>query len=42
VDDGTKIENKIHALADKETLTPILTAIGLELNSDIASSNKNQ
>ena len=37
---GTKIENKVHALADKETLTPILTAIGLELNSDIASTNK--
>jgi len=37
---GTKIENKIHALADKETLTPILTAIGLELNSGIAHLDK--
>lgn len=37
---GTKIENKIHALADKETLTPILTAIGLELNSGIANLDK--
>ena len=38
--DGTKIENKIHALADKETLTPILTAIGLELSSGIAHLDK--
>lgn len=38
--EGTKIENKIHALADKETLTPILTAIGLELNSGIAHLDK--
>ncbi len=37
---GTKIENKVHALADKETLTPILTAIGLELNSGVASLDK--
>ena len=37
---GTKIENKIHALADKETLTPILTAIGLELSSGIAHLDK--
>ncbi len=37
---GTKIENKIHALADKETLTPILTAIGLELNAGIAHIDK--
>jgi len=37
---GTKIENKIHALADKETLTPILTAIGLELNAGIAHLDK--
>ena len=34
---GTKIENKVHALADKETLTPILTAIGLGLNSGITN-----
>ena len=32
---GTIIENKIHARADKETLTPILTAIGLGLNDGI-------
>lgn len=38
---GTVIENKIHALADKETLTPILTAIGLELNAGIAGIDKN-
>lgn len=37
---GTKIDNKIHALADKETLTPILTAIGLELNTGIAHLDK--
>ena len=38
--DGTKIENKVHALADKETLTPILTAIGLGLNSGIINFDK--
>lgn len=37
---GTLIENKVHALADKETLTPILTAIGLELNAGIAAMDK--
>lgn len=37
---GSVIENKIHALADKETLTPILTAIGLELNSGITHLDK--
>ncbi len=37
---GTVIENKIHALADKETLTPILTAIGLELNLGITHLDK--
>jgi predicted ATP-dependent endonuclease of OLD family len=37
---GTCIENKIHALADKETLTPILTAIGLEVTAGIASLDK--
>jgi len=37
---GTRIENKVHALADKETLTPILTAIGLELNAGIAALDK--
>jgi len=33
--DGTFIENKIHAKANKETLTPILTAIGLALSDGI-------
>ena len=37
---GTKIENKVHALADKETLTPILTAIGLGVNSGISNFKK--
>ena len=37
---GTKIENKVHALADKETLTPILTAIGLDLGSSILTHDK--
>lgn len=37
---GTEIENKVHALADKETLTPILTAIGLELNAGISAIDK--
>lgn len=37
---GTKIENKVHALADKETLTPIMTAIGLELNAGITALDK--
>ncbi|MDH4226748.1 MAG: ATP-binding protein [Deltaproteobacteria bacterium] len=37
---GTKIHNKIHALADKETLTPLLTAIGLELTSGIINVDK--
>jgi len=36
---GSMIENKIHKVADKETLRPILTAIGLELNSGIAHLN---
>lgn len=39
-DKGTRIENKVHALADKETLTPILTAIGLELNAGISALDK--
>jgi len=39
-DTGTKIENKVHALADKETLTPILTAIGLELSAGISAVDK--
>lgn len=38
--DGTKILNKTHALADKETLTPILTAIGLGINDGIQTTEK--
>lgn len=37
---GTLVENKVHALADKETLTPILTTIGLDLNSGISHLDK--
>ena len=37
---GTLVENKVHSLADKETLTPILTTIGLDLNSGISHLNK--
>ena len=37
---GTFVENKIHKVSDKETLTPILTAIGLELNRGIISVDK--
>lgn len=40
-EEGTRISNKIHAGADKETLTPIITAIGLDLSVglDIAKNN---
>jgi predicted ATPase len=37
---GTKVENMIHKVADKEALTPILTAIGLELVCGIASIDR--
>jgi predicted ATP-dependent endonuclease of OLD family len=37
---GTVIQNKIHAASDKETLTPILTAIGLELNQGISNVDR--
>lgn len=37
---GTVIENKIHSRADKETLTPILTAIGLALSDGIQNINQ--
>jgi AAA15 family ATPase/GTPase len=37
---GTRIENMIHKVADKEALTPILTAIGLEAACGIADVNK--
>lgn len=36
---GSMVENKIHAVADKETLTPILSAIGLEINQGIVNAN---
>ena len=40
-EEGTLISNKIHKGADKETLTPIITAIGLDLSQglDIAKNN---
>jgi len=40
-DEGTLISNKIHKDADEETLTPIITAIGLNLSLglDIAKDN---
>ena len=40
-EEGTYISNKVHKDADKETLTPIITAIGLDLSSglDIAKDN---
>lgn len=40
-EEGTSISNKIHKGADKETLTPIITAIGLDLSIglDIAKDN---
>lgn len=40
-EEGTLISNKIHKHADKETLTPIITAIGLDLSLglDIAKDN---
>ncbi len=40
-EEGTLISNKIHKNADKETLTPIITAIGLDLSLglDIAKDN---
>ncbi|MDO8988621.1 MAG: AAA family ATPase [Sideroxyarcus sp.] len=39
-DRGTVIENKVHSVSDKETLTPILTSIGLELTNGIANINQ--
>jgi AAA15 family ATPase/GTPase len=38
--EGTIVENKIHKGADKETLTPIMTAIGLEMTSSISDIDK--
>lgn len=37
---GTKIENKVHAVSDKETLTPILTAIGCNIPKGIDNLEK--
>jgi len=37
---GTKVENKIHKNADSETLTPIITAIGLDLTQDFSIAGK--
>ena len=37
---GTTICNKVHVGADKETLTPIMTAIGSELSAGIAGFGK--
>ena len=37
---GTTIENKIHKVSDKETLTPILSAIGMGLNQGISNAEK--
>ncbi len=37
---GTRIENKIHKGADTETLTPIITAIGLDLANDFSIAGK--
>ena len=39
--DGTKIENKIHKGADTETLTPIITAVGLDISHDFSIAGKN-
>jgi len=35
---NTYIENKIHKGADKDTLTPIITSIGLDLSNDLVFS----
>jgi hypothetical protein len=37
---GTTIENKVYAVSDKETLTPILSAIGLELSQGIIAGDR--
>ena len=38
---GTEIENKIHKNSDTETLTPIITAIGLDLSHNFSIAGKN-
>ncbi len=37
---GTRIENKIHKDADVETLTPIITAVGLDISHDFSIAGK--
>ncbi|MCC6500237.1 MAG: AAA family ATPase [Anaerolineales bacterium] len=37
---GTVVESKYHKVSDRETLRPILTAIGLELTSGITNPDK--
>ena len=37
---GTRIENKIHKGADTETLTPIITAIGLDVSNEFSIAGK--
>ena len=39
-ENGTKIENKIHKGADVETLTPIITAVGLDISHDFSIAGK--
>ena len=39
-DKGTRVIAKAHAHADKETLTPITTAIGVDLNSGVLNETK--
>ncbi len=38
---GTKIQNKVHANATQDTLTPIITAIGLNIGATLQSNFKN-
>ncbi len=37
---GTRIENKIHKDADTDTLTPIITAIGLDISNEFSIAGK--
>jgi len=37
---GSKVENKIHKNADYETITPIITAIGLDLSTSFSFAGK--
>lgn len=40
VNGATNIENKFYKGADKDTLTPIITSIGLDITKDMTFSNK--